>query len=90
MIDTQTLGLTTAKAMDYLDNAEEMNGGRIVGCMLAVIVEGPDGSESFTRTFASDTLYYRQIGLAQAALECIKDGFRFFNPADRDEDDDDE
>lgn len=90
MIETRKLGEQAARAMEYLDNNEDMDGGRIVACMIVVIVADEDNSTSYTRTFSSDSMYYQQMGLVEAAKGCVQDGFRFFNPAEADEDDDDE
>lgn len=79
------LGETAAKCMEYLDDHEALDGGHIVTVGIVVVAENAKGTQTFTRTFCSETLYYRQIGLMQAGIECVRDGFR---QVDEDEDED--
>lgn len=90
MIDAQLLGQEAAKAMQYLDENEDMDGGELVAVQISVIVS--NGDMAFTRVFSSEKFYHQQVGHAEATLNCIKDGFRFHNPSEAidDEDDDDE
>lgn len=89
-INTAELGLQAARAMEYLEENDEMHDGQVVACLVGVIVVSKDGTSSFTRTFSSEALHYRQLGLIDALRRCIEDGFRFFNPAESDGDDDEE
>jgi hypothetical protein len=91
MIDSQLLGETAAKCMEYLDEHEGLDGGEIHAVLIIVVAENADRDTTFTRTFCSKTMYYEQLGLAGAGLECVKDGFRS-GPVDPkpDADDDDE
>lgn len=87
MIDTTLLGETAAKCMEYMDEAPALDGGEIVSCAIVVIAQSEDKTSTFTRTFCSDEVHYRQIGIFTVGLECVSSGIK---PTSPDEDDDED
>ncbi len=84
MIDTQLLGQTAAKCMDSLEGVGGLDEGRLTAVAIIVICEDAEGGQTFTRTYMSDTHYYKQLGIIYAGLECLQDGTRF-DPDDADD-----
>lgn len=90
IIDTVLLGETAAKCMEYMDESEHLDGGHIVAVAIVVVAENASESQTFTRTFSSETMYYKQVGLMQAGIECVRDGFRQAAPGELDDEEDDD
>lgn len=79
-IETQLLGETAAKCMDYLESHEALDEGQILGVGIVVVAQTADGETSFTRTFCSETTFYKQVGLFDAAQDCVRQGWRHERP----------
>lgn len=90
MIDTQLLGETAARCMEDMDEAEHLDGGKLISVGITVIAEGPEGDSTFVKIYTSETMHYRQMGLYQAGLDCVKSGTRYSVGPDDDEDESDE
>jgi hypothetical protein len=90
MIDSQLLGQTAARCMEYLDDHEALDGGELVAVGIVVLAQNSEGTVTYTRTFSSEDMYYRQIGLYQAGIECVRDGYRSGPPGTVEDDDEDE
>jgi hypothetical protein len=68
-IDTTIIGETAASLMDDLP---QETGGEIVAVGIVVICDA--GDESYMRIKCSNELFYAQLGIFSAALECVKSG----------------
>lgn len=86
MIDTTLLGQQAARCMESLEEHDAMDGGKLVAVGIIVAAENAEGDMTITRTFCSDTTYYRQLGLFEAGLDCLKSGYRYGTPEELGED----
>lgn len=76
MIDTTLLGETAAKCMDSLDNLNDpdLEDGALIACAIVCVVRDKEDSISFTRTYCSDDIHYRQVGIMAAGLNVVTNG----------------
>jgi hypothetical protein len=70
-MDTRLLAEASMGLMDSLDGSELENGD-IVACGIVVIIEHE--GHVFTRTYNTEKIYHRAVGLFAAAQECIGSG----------------
>lgn len=87
MIDSKMLGETAARCMEYMDDSEDLDEGEVLAVAIVVIAQNKGGDMTMNRTFCSDTTYYRQLGILEVGLECVKDGYRHAAPDETDDDD---
>lgn len=77
LMDMELLGETTAKLMDAIERNPRFEDGEItaIGIVCTLSANDDDGEPmSYTRTFCSDELHYRQIGLFRAGLDTVEEG----------------
>lgn len=73
MIDSSLLGKVTTSCMDALDrDFSEDEDAEILAVAVICIVHNKE--ESYARVYASDTAYYRQVGLMKIGMECVETG----------------
>jgi hypothetical protein len=72
VIDQSLLGSTVAKCMDSIEESPPEDGedGEMIAVGLVVVIRTEHAS--YTRTYCSETTYYRQRGLFEIALETVK------------------
>lgn len=74
MIDNELIGKTTMQLLDHMESDPKVDGGKIISVGVACVVENEDETETFTRIWCSDEIYYQQIGIFMTALEVIRGG----------------
>lgn len=76
-MDMTLLGETTAKMMDAIEENPRVRDGNLLAVGVVVVIDGEDeeGEKmTFTRTFTSEEVHYRALGLFDSALDTIRDG----------------
>jgi hypothetical protein len=68
-LDTSKIGQVAAELMELLP---EESDGEIIEVGIVVVVD--DGEGTYTRIKSSSDLYYRQLGIFQAAISCVTYG----------------
>lgn len=71
-METLLLGETAAKCIDAIDAGPFSEDAEIVAVGIVVVVR--DGARVATKTSCSEYEHYRQVGLFDAALDCVKTG----------------
>lgn len=85
MIDSTLLGQTAARLMESLDLDGKFDGGKLISVAIVAIAQDEPGETTYTRFFCSDDVFYQQVGILEAGLIALKEGWRVVSP-DEDED----
>lgn len=78
MIELAALTDTTIKMMDGIEALEKsLTNPKLLAVAIVAVVEGVDEEgdmSTFTRTYFSESIHYRQLGLLYAGLRITEDG----------------
>jgi hypothetical protein len=81
-MDQGLLGQATAELMDSIEGEEQFENAKLIAVGITVILErpsdetpdDPEEGETFCRTWSTERIHHRAVGLFRTGLMTIEDG----------------